>query len=70
MDDGGLFVAFFNISLDPIDQIELVCEREVSGVKILSPDGVFEDVEFECVGGALKINAPANILAPQVLVIR
>jgi hypothetical protein len=70
MRDGGLFTAFFNISLDPIENIELVCDREVSSIKLLSADGVFENAEFECTNGVLKINAPANILEPQILVLR
>lgn len=68
--DGGLFVAFFNISLDPIDKIELVCDREVSSVEMLSPSGVFESAEFECVDGVIEIDAPAPILSPQVMIIK
>ena len=70
MSDGGLFVAFFNISLDPIDNIELVCEREVSSVQLLMPSGAFEDVKFECVDGVIEIDAPAPILSPQVMIIK
>lgn len=70
MNDGGLFVAFFNISLDPIDNIELVCDREISSVKILKPDGELEEVSFKLENGVLIIDADAPILAPQILMIK
>ncbi len=69
MKNGEIFVAFFNISLDPIEQIELVCDRKVSAVKLLSPNGVFESVEFERTDGVLKIDAHAPILSPQIIIL-
>jgi len=37
--DGGLFTAVFNISLDPLDEVPLVTEKEISRVEMLSADG-------------------------------
>ena len=67
--NGELFVAFTNISLDPIENIELVCDREINYVKTLMPSGKFRDVEFDIVDGVLCVDAEAPILTPMILII-
>ncbi len=65
--DGKLFVAIFNIGLDPLDDIPLVVEKAVKGVKMLSPDGQFQDVEYTLDSNKLTVNTPAHILSPVIL---
>lgn len=70
MSDGSLFVAFFNISLDPIEEITLVCERKVNSVKALQPDGSYKAVGFTEKDGVMTVDTPANILTPVILIIK
>lgn len=68
--DGSLFCGFFNIGLDPLDEIELICERPVSAVQCLSPDGKSVDCPFTQEGDALTVHTPAYTLNPVILFLR
>jgi len=70
MPDGALFVAFFNISLDPIDEITLVTDREIGKIDTLCPDGSYRPVNFRADGNKLTLDAPAEILTPVILIMR
>ena len=70
MPSGELFVAFFNISLDPIDEITLVADREVKSIEALMPDGSYKSVDFRADGNKLTIDTPASILTPVILIMR
>lgn len=70
MEDGSLFVAFFNISLDPIEEITLVTDRDVSKIDMLCPDGSYKAVNFTPEGKKLTLNISANILTPVILILR
>ena len=70
MEDGALFVAFFNISLDPIDEITLVTDREVSTIEALMPNGSYKNVSFTADGKKLTLDISANILTPVILILR
>ncbi|MBQ4349877.1 MAG: hypothetical protein II768_01330 [Clostridia bacterium] len=67
MPDGGLFVAFFNIGLDPLDEVTLVTEENVISVERLTPDGRREACRFTRDGNILTVDCPANTLDPVVL---
>lgn len=68
--DGALFVAFFNISLDPIDEITLVTDREVHSIETLMPDGSYKPVSFRADGKKLVLDTAAEILSPVILILR
>ena len=55
MPDGSMFIGFFNISLDPIEEITLVCERAVKSVKQLMPNGSYRSVDFAFNDGKLFV---------------
>ena len=67
MEDGGLFTAVFNIGLDPIDQLELVCERDVKRIEKLMPDGSRKEIAFTGEDGVLKLDSPCFTLDPVIL---
>lgn len=68
MPDGGLFCALFNIGLDPIDNVELCFERNVTRIEKLMPDGSVKAVNFEVKDGRYITNEPAYTLDPLVLI--
>jgi hypothetical protein len=70
MPDGALFVSFFNISLDPIENITLAVDREVNKIDALCPDGSYRSVGFRADGKKLTLDASADILTPVILIIR
>ena len=66
--DGEQFCAFFNIGLDPIPQITLVCQQEVHSVRMLTAQGSRKACSFRCEdAGTLVIDEPAGILDPVIL---
>lgn len=67
MEDGGLFTAVFNIGLDPIEELELACERDVKRIEKLMPDGSRKEVAFTCENGLLKLECPCYTLDPVIL---
>lgn len=69
MPDGRTFVAVFDISLDPIEGIPLVCQKDVKIVKMLSPDGKWEAVEFTKRDGIITVDTTAYTLDPVMLIL-
>ena len=69
MTDGRTFVAIFDISLDPIEGIPLVCSKTVNGVKKLSPDGKWEEVGFTEKDGIITVDTTAYTLDPVMLIL-
>lgn len=70
MPDGSLFVSFFNISLDAMEEISLVVNRNVKSIEALSPDGKYIPIKFYENDGVLTLDLAANILMPQILIIK
>lgn len=68
--DDSLFCGFFNIGLDPLDEIELVCDRPVSQVKMLLPDGSQAACDFAVTDHVLRIFQPAYTLNPVILFLK
>lgn len=69
-ENGSLFVGFFNISLDPVEQITLWVDRKISSVEMLMPDGNYKTVSFTEKDGVITVNQSANILEPVILILK
>ncbi len=69
MDDGRVFCAIFNIGLDPIEKLELVCDFEAKSFKMLTPDGTEREIAFERNKSTYTLDTPCNILSPVILFI-
>ncbi len=70
MPDGSLFCSIFNIGFDVIENIELICDREVVTIERMTPEGQFETIGFKKKENLLKLDIPANILEPVILRIK
>jgi hypothetical protein len=69
--EGEQFCAFFNIGLDPIEEITLVTEWKVTQVEKLAPDGsrVACNIHYDT-DGLLVVDEPAWILDPVILFLK
>ena len=67
MPDGSLFCGVFNISMDPIDNIRLVCKSVLQKIEYLDCDGVFKPCRFTVNGGEIVLEKSAQILTPVIL---
>ncbi len=68
--DGSMLCSFINIGLDPMDTVELVAERNVSSVEMLTPDGKREKCGFSREGDRLAVDTPAYTLQPVILFLK
>ncbi len=69
MENGDLFCAVFNIGLDGIDALELVCDFEAKKFKKLMPNGEAKEIDFKFENNRYVLDTPCNILEPVVLFI-
>ena len=69
MSDGTSLCALFNIGLDPIDNIELVINRDFSKIQKLMPDGSRKDLNFKTENGKTVLDCPSFTLDPVILFI-
>ena len=70
MADGRRFCAVFNLGLDPIDALTLVCDKPVTKIEKLMPDGSFRTIGFtEGNDGVLTLDTPAYTLDPVILIL-
>ena len=69
MDDGRAFASVFNIGLDPIERLELVCSFEAEKFELLMPNGDTTEIGFEFTGEKYILDTPCNILEPVILFI-
>jgi len=67
MPDGGMFCSLINVSTDPIDEIELVCEKKLSKVEMLTKTGERCAIDFEQNGEELTIMTECNPLTPVIV---
>ena len=67
MEDGSLFCALFNVSMDPVDNIRLCLDKKPSNILELGLDGEFKSVEFKTENGEYVLNKPAHIITPVIL---
>ena len=68
-DCGQVFCALFNIGLDPIDKVELVCDFKAVKFEILMPNGELNEVPFTYENGRYILEKSARILDPVVVFI-
>ncbi len=67
---GEMMVAVFNISLDELDDIPLVFEREPSSIEMLGADGERIPLTFRCDDGRVVIDKRLAVLEPAILFIK
>lgn len=65
--DRTVFAAIFNISLDPLEKITLVCDFPVNRVEKLTPEGNRVPCAFTQEGDRLILEESAEILTPVIL---
>ena len=70
MHDGALFCGFFNIGMDELDEVKLTVDRIPSSILRLTPDGKWESVRFSVEGDTLTLSVRAEILSPEVFLLR
>ncbi|MBR2477028.1 MAG: hypothetical protein IKB50_02700 [Clostridia bacterium] len=70
MGDGGLFCAMFNLGLDPIDKVHLVCSRDIKSITKLMPDGTREEIDFTKNDNEYVLETPCYTLNPIILFIK
>ncbi len=66
MTDGGLFCALFNLGCDPIDKVELVCEKDIKEIYCLTPNGNKTKVDFTTNNERLTLDHSCGVLDPQI----
>lgn len=69
-DSGEIFTAVFNIGLDPIEKLDIFCEKNISEISKLMPDGTFMKLTFTSESGLYTIDTPCNTLEPVILVMK
>ena len=69
MENGDLFCAVFNIGLDPIECLELVCDFKAKSFKKLMPNGESKEISFTYKDGRYLLDTTCNILDPVILFI-
>ncbi|MBR2042788.1 MAG: hypothetical protein IJ946_00445 [Clostridia bacterium] len=67
MEDGSLFCALFNVSMDPVDNIRLCLQKTPSNILELDLNGEFTPVEYKAENGEYVLNKPAHIITPVIL---
>ena len=67
--DSSLFVALFNIGLDPIDEIRLFTKKQVKSVRMLTNIGEFKEISFRTEENAVVIETPLSTLDPRVFLL-
>lgn len=67
MPDGGMFCSLINVGTDPIDEIELMCEKKLSKIEVLTKTGDRCEVKFEQNGEQLTIKKNCGVLDPVIL---
>ncbi len=67
---GELMAALFNLGTDVLDTVELVCDRTVTGVELLTPDGTRRACTFTQDGNTVSIEEPVGVLLPAIFFLR
>lgn len=70
MSDGALFCAVFNLSLDTLDEIPLVTEREFEKVERILADGSRKECTFKKEEGKVIVDVKAEVLNPVILILK
>ena len=67
MKDGSLFIAIFNISLDPIEEFPLVFDRNITSIETLTETGERMPIEWTVKDGIYRLNKTVYSLHPLIL---
>ena len=67
MPDGGLFVEVLDLGIDPLEEIPLVCEKEVNRVERLAADGSRRSCGFRKEKDQIFVDVRAEMLDPVIL---
>lgn len=70
MPDGSLFCAVFNIGCDPIDELELVFDKDVNSACKLMPNGELRELSYTRDGQKYIFDTCSNTLDPVVLIVK
>lgn len=65
--NGEIMAAFFNLGFDQLEDVPFVCNREVTKVEKLNPDGTRSACEFTVENGVVRVQEMMNTLMPVVL---
>ncbi len=68
--DGTLLCALFNLSLDPLEDIPLICADPVREIGILTPEGDVRPCTFLREDGMIRISEPLYPMQPVILLLR
>ena len=68
--NGEIFCAFFNLTLDELEDIPLVCETSVTHVEYLTSNGTREQLDFTVIDGVVRIARSVKVLDPVILFIK
>lgn len=66
----GIFCGFFNIALDPFEEIILCTKENITSVQKLMPDGSYKDCTFTKEGNRITIYEPAYTMNPVILFLK
>ena len=67
---GEMMAAVFNLSLDELEEVILVFEKEPRSIEMLTEDGTRKSVSFKNEGGRTVIEKRLGVLEPAVLFIK
>lgn len=67
LNDGSMLCAIFNICLDTMEEITLVCDKRVNRIQKLTPEGSRIDCQFYEEDGMIHVNEVVHTLEPVIL---
>ena len=62
-----MMVAFFNLGFDALDDVPLICDKSISHIERLNPDGTRSACAFTLENGILRVAEKSEVLTPVVL---
>ncbi len=68
--NGECMAALFNLGCDVLDEIELVCDKKLTSVEKLNPDGTRSSCAFTQKGNTVCVAESAGVLLPVVLFLK
>ena len=69
MENGDVFCAIFNIGLDPIDKLELVCNFDAKSFEYLMPNGDTQNLDYVYDNGKYILDVSCKTLDPVIVFI-
>ena len=69
LDNGEMLCAVFDTSFDALDELPLVCEKQVTKIQMLAPDGTRRDCDFSQEGNLVRVSESVYPYTPVILFI-